>query len=443
MFLDISVENFRSIKGMQTLSFEATKSTHLEDIYVVKRGEYRILKAVSIRGANASGKSNIIKVFPLLQRLFLSPVLSKSDTIEFDNFALDKEWKKRDTIIETNFICGEKKYQYRIVLNNIFVREEELKCKPFGARTAHTVFMRTTDDKARVSAVKWGEKYASANSRKLELNLMPNMTVFGSYQRTNVDLPWMKDIIDWFDDGQMPIITPNTRGLVDYTTKSIYDHKVAKSQILYLLKAADMGVDDFVVKKETQDLPKEFVEMVLKDDDAPEELKQKIQEDPTTTDYQVKLCHTGSDGIVPMDFDKESNGTQRYYSLSSVLAQLLQGKKFVAIDELDCRLHPDLYQHFINTFLVNKHDSQMVFTTHYREILNDRGQFRDDAVYLTEKSDMGATELYSLADFDTSIIRNSTNVLNAYKAGNLGAIPRLGGKYIVETNDNENYGEEN
>lgn len=441
MLLEISVENFRSIKEKQTLSFEATKDTHLEDYYVVEVDEYRVLRALSILGANASGKSNILKVFPLLRRLVLTSPSSKSNLIKFDPFVLDAEWKNRDTIIDVSFLCDERKYQYTITLNNKFIRREELRCKPFGAKT-HTVFTRTTDNDGIKSIVKWKGKYNQAEARKLEVNLTANTTVFGAYQRTNTDLPWMKSIIEFFEDVMLPNITPGEQGLDDYTTKSILEKKVDKNQVLDLMHRADVGVDGIDVKKETKDLPKELVEMLLNDDNTPEELKQKLKESPTSNDYIVRLSHSGNGSSILMDFDEESMGTQRYYSLSSVLLQLINQEKFVAIDELEYRLHPDLYQFFIRTFLTNKSNSQIVYTTHNREFLNDKDLFRNDSVYITEKSDTGATELYSVTDFGTDTIRNTTNIFNAYKAGRLGGIPRIGGTYIKQTNYN-NDGENN
>ena len=441
MLLEISVENFRSIKEKQTLSFEATKDTHLEDYYVVEVDEYRVLRALSILGANASGKSNILKVFPLLRRLVLTSPSSKSNLIKFDPFVLDAEWKNRDTIIDVSFLCDERKYQYTITLNNKFIRREELRCKPFGAKT-HTVFTRTTDNDGIKSIVKWKGKYNQAEARKLEVNLTANTTVFGAYQRTNTDLPWMKSIIEFFEDVMLPNITPGEQGLDDYTTKSILEKKVDKNQVLDLMHRADVGVDGIDVKKETKDLPKELVEMLLIDDNTPEELKQKLKESPTSNDYIVRLSHSGNGSSILMDFDEESMGTQRYYSLSSVLLQLINQEKFVAIDELEYRLHPDLYQFFIRTFLTNKSNSQIVYTTHNREFLNDKDLFRNDSVYITEKSDTGATELYSVTDFGTDTIRNTTNIFNAYKAGRLGGIPRIGGTYIKQTNYN-NDGENN
>lgn len=59
MVIDFSISNFRSIRDKQTLSFEATNSTHLEEYFVMKVGKYRLLRIATLLGANASGKSNV------------------------------------------------------------------------------------------------------------------------------------------------------------------------------------------------------------------------------------------------------------------------------------------------------------------------------------------------------------------------------------------------
>ena len=182
-----------------------------------------------------------------------------------------------------------------------------------------------------------------------------------------------------------------------------------------LLRTADIGVSDFVLKKEIRDIPQPLIELILKDDSAPEPLK---------------MIHNGAQGGVELDFNEESNGTKRYYELSSILLKLTNESHFVTVDELESRMHPDLYQHFLNTYLSNAKNSQLVFTTHMREFLNDRDLFRDDSVWFTEKNDIGATQLYSLADFGSDILRNSSNRYNAYRIGRLGAIPNLGGTHI-------------
>jgi hypothetical protein len=79
---------------------------------------------------------------------------------------------------------------------------------------------------------------------------------------------------------------------------------------------------------------------------------------------------------------------------------------------------------------LNSNNSQIIATTQNREILDNKDLFRNDVIWLTEKSAESATELYSLADFDSSIIRIRTNVLNAYKSGKLRGAPNLSDIYI-------------
>ena len=195
-------------------------------------------------------------------------------------------------------------------------------------------------------------------------------------------------------------------------------------------------VDDLIIETETKPIPKTIVDMLLSNDEVPEEFKSKIKIDPTTEVNNVRLIHNG----VPFDFKEESAGTRRYYELSGILLMLIKESHFVAIDELECRLHPDLYEHFIVSYLNNAKYSQMVFTTHMREFLADRNMFRDDSVWFTQKSDDGATDLYSLNDFGSDVLRNSTSRYNVYRAGRLGAVPKLQDTYIETSNKCENNG---
>jgi hypothetical protein len=56
--------------------------------------------------------------------------------------------------------------------------------------------------------------------------------------------------------------------------------------------------------------------------------------------------------------------------------------------------------------------------------------FRNDVIWFTEKRADGSTELYSLSDFDSSVIRQTSSIYNAYKSGKLGANPNLNDFYI-------------
>ena len=85
--------------------------------------------------------------------------------------------------------------------------------------------------------------------------------------------------------------------------------------------------------------------------------------------------------------------------------------------------------------MINSKKSQLIATTHNREILNNKDIFRNDSIWFTNKNESCATELYSLSDFDSSIIRDTSNVYNAYKIGKLGGVPNLGDYYIDLDNE--------
>jgi len=83
-----------------------------------------------------------------------------------------------------------------------------------------------------------------------------------------------------------------------------------------------------------------------------------------------------------------------------------------------------------NGFLRNTRESQLIFTTHQRDFLQEGEMLRHDVVHFTEKGEDGSTDLYSMADFDSSVIRKGSSLYNAYKSGKLGATPELEDAYI-------------
>lgn len=445
MIIDFTISNFRSVKEPQTLSFEATNDTHLDEYFVLQKGKYRLLKMASILGANASGKSNIIRAYALFRNLILNPCENKNDRISFDSFALDENTKLQDSEIIINFLCGESKYHYEISFNNNMVCKEALRCHPFDELREHKVFERHTNKESLVSFISLGSKYLknSAEIQKLTTNLLHNRSVFGAYQKSNVNIPWMKTIADWASDYCMPIVKTSSQGLNEFTSESITDNKISKGQVADLLRKADIGINDFSIKEEHKPLPSKLVDMIMKDNDAPNDLKEQIKQHPFTDDLKVMMIHNGAQGGVAMDFDEESQGTQRYYELSGVLLRLINEPHIVAIDELEFSMHPDLYEHFIVTFLTNAKNSQLMFTTHMREFLSDRGLFRDDSVWFTQKTEFGATELYSLADFGSDVLRNVNSRYNAYRSGRLGGVPSLGDTFVERYNKDGNEQEDN
>jgi AAA15 family ATPase/GTPase len=436
MLIDFSIQNFGAIKDKQTLSFEADKSEQLEDYYVIRvTEEIRLLKMGLIYGANASGKTTVLNALEFLRDIILDPQEKKSDKLDYNPFLFDKDTPNENTILSINFVQQKIHYNYEVVFNEDCVVSEELN---FYNPNKASVFKRTTIVDKQLSEIKFGSKIKVSKSveKALELNTLWNNTVIGAYIKTNVELKELKDTFDWFSEYLKPMIFTRT-DLDRYVTSKIDKKEIDKEDVLFVLKQADFNISDIVIDKEEKDLPKGFLEFVEKQIKEPSDKIQELKTKGKITSFDLKLEHTIGGVKYHLPFDLESEGTKRYYGFAGILGLLINSSTLIPMDELESSLHPDLFTHFILSFLMNSKNSQILATTHNREILNDRDIFRNDSIWFAEKENTGATQLYSLADFDSSVIRDTSNVLKAYKAGKLGAVPNLGDYYIGSKNESE------
>ena len=410
MIVNFSIQNFGSIKDKQTLSFEADASKHLEDTYVVHTTGKRLLKLALIYGANASGKTTVLKALDFLRDLVMNPKEKKTDILYFDPFLFDAQTPLQPTEISIEFVHEEVCHQYEIAFTRQAIISEALYIDTFE-RVRVLVYSRTTDIEEQLTKINFGDKITLEKSalQVLELNTLWNNTVLGGFLKTNINLEEFRRVADWFGNYLKSIIAPDTK-LDTYITNEIDDEKITKEEILEILKKADFNISDMIIRKK-----EEFVQKYL-----PRFFKVQIE-------GRIIFQHKIDNVFYSLPMEKESEGTKRFYGFAGLLALLVKTPTIFPIDELESSLHPDLYTHFLLSFLQNAQHSQLIATTHNRELLGDTDIFRDDVIWFTDKGEDCATQLYSLADFDTSTIKN---ILNAYKIGKFRGVPRLSDTFI-------------
>ena len=407
MIVNFSIQNFGSIKDKQTLSFEADASKHLEDTYVVHTAGKRLLKLALIYGANASGKTTVLKALDFLRDLVVNPKEKKTDILHFDPFLFDVQTPLQPTELSIEFVHEEVCYQYEVAFTHQAIISEALYIDTFERVL---VYSRTTDIEEQLTKISFGDKITlDKNAQQtLELNTLWNNTVLGGFLKTNINLEEFRRVADWFGNYLKSIVAPDTK-LDTYITNEIDDEKITKEEILEILKKADFNISDMIVRKK-----EEFVQKYL-----PRFFK--VQEG------RIIFQHKIDNVFYSLPMEKESEGTKRFYGFAGLLTLLIKTPTIFPIDELESSLHPDLYTHFLLSFLQNAQHSQLIATTHNRELLGDTNIFRNDVIWFTDKGEDCATELYSLADFDTSAIKN---FLNAYKIGKFSGVPRLFDTFI-------------
>lgn len=426
MIINFSVRNFGSIRDMQTLSFEADKSNHLENAYVIEVGGYRLLKLALIYGANASGKTTLLKALDFLRDVVLLPLSKKSDEFDFEPYLFDAHSSSQPTVISIEFIQNDIRYSYEIeFVKSAILREELNFYKPKKAN----LFKRKTLLESQFSELSFGSKVRIDKSieKALAANTLWNNTVFGGFLKTNIDFPELKEVLDWFRQNLKPVVYTNT-DLTKFVTKRIKEGQVLKADVIKVLKKADFHISDLTISEEVQEFPDVLIELLKKDAENNGETESNFSSHYTA--LKLVMEHNVNNRSYKLPFESESSGTKRYYGFAGLLTILLRTHSIMPIDELEKSLHPDLVHHFLLSFIMNTSQSQLIATTHHREILNNKDLFRNDVVWFANMTNECATELYSLADFGSDVVRDSTNVLNAYKAGNLGGTPRPGDYYI-------------
>lgn len=434
MLINFSIENFRSIKNKITLSFEASNSTDLEDYYIINASkDLRLLKLGLIYGANASGKTTILKALDFLQELTLEPEDKKNESLDFKPFLFDEESRENNTFFSIEFFQNNVKYLYNIELNREFIVNEELY---FYKPNKALVFKRNTDSSKQLSSIEFGGKIKINKTHKstLEANTLWNNTVLGGYIKTNFESIELQECVDWFDNKLKSLVSSKT-SLLGYISNRIESNKINKADLVEFLKRADFNISDIIIESEEKEIDADFLHFLEKKTLMSEDNLKKIKEKGKIESKEILFQHCLDDNNYTLSYDDESEGTQRYYQFSGLLSLLIKNELIFPIDEIESSLHPDLLKHFILSFLANSKTSQLIATTHHRELLIDKDIFRNDSIWFTEKSDKGCTDLFSLDEFDSSIVRNTSSIFNAYKTGKLGAVPDLKDYYIDLNNE--------
>jgi hypothetical protein len=437
MIIDFSVSNFGPIREEQVLSFEATADDSLNDYYVAEPiPGLKLLKMLVIYGSNASGKSTFLKALEFLRDLSIYPVKAKFESLDFEPFLFDSKSKKKTSMLKISFVANKVRHRYEVEFAKNYILKEKLQYAPKGRMA--DLYLRETDIENQLSKVSFGStvKASSKDIDLIEGNTIWNNTVIGAFNKTNVNIPELQQVLHWFQETLMGEIEPGT-DLLGWTTKRVDENASFKESVIEIIKKADIQISGVDVNKKERKLDNEMISR-LSTLLPPDEMRDlSTTKSIKTIDLIFKHLvrdKKGKESLYNLPKDQESRGTLRYYALSGVLSTIIKENKVVSIDELETSLHPDLMKHFLLMFLANSGQSQMIITTHNLFLLEEREILRNDAIWFTQKKDDGTTDLYSLSDFDTSTIRKNSSIINSYKTGKLGAKPELGNIFITDNN---------
>ncbi len=425
MLIDFTVENFRSFKGEQTLSMLVANSMHDHVgnfVELENDADLSLLKTSLIYGANASGKSNLILALETLRDFVTkSTELKVGDKIPYYiPHRPDPKCAAIPTKLEIEFVSNDKiRYKYTIVYNKEEILLEELVFYP--NRQEARLFLREKDKRMLFGSYFKGKKYSLADE-VLDNNLFLSKAANSNHKQLKEIYLYFLRSIKFHTSTDLRNILPK------HTTRKLLgkDNLTYRTKVINFLKAADTGIQAIDIM--TQKLDDIDGQLVLPDD-MPEALKKKVIEEFTSLPVTFHKVFEGETetGVCRFDLEEESNGTIKMYELAGKIIDVLENGDTFVIDELDSSFHPFMSDYILQLFNnteTNPNNAQLIVTTHDVTIM-DPLMFRRDQIWFAEKNRYGATELYSLDEFEKNEVRRDVPFGRWYLSGRFGALPLI------------------
>lgn len=379
MVLEIRLSNMFSFRDEVTLDLQAAKiqtkkARELEGNLFSVDGE-QMLKSVALFGANASGKSNVIKAIRACVNMVRSSHNYNVDT----RFAISpfkfEDYANKPSSFYIRFLLNGVEYEYSFSFMHDEIITETLYYYPNGRKSL--VFSRDE----RIGTEK-KDIYEFKTVIKRPFDVADNTSKKTLYisRASQMDREIAQKIFLFFCNDIV----------LDYQVANIDSldnlFKERKEQMLEVLRTADSDIIDF-----------------------------KIQNNAITTFHRTNPS-------VAFDFEtEESEGTKTLFRMMVRMIGIIHEGKMLLVDEIDNSLHTQLVEFVIGMFNHSDH-AQLIYTTHNTHLLNTDFQRRDQ-VYFVNKREDGSSDLYSLFDFKD--FRDTLDMEKAYLQGRFDAIPYI------------------
>ena len=449
MLIRFNVKNFLSFSEREDGKSEEfsmiagkvrNKKQHVQD-----DGKIKLLKFAAIYGANASGKSNLVKALGFMKRVVIHG-LYKGHTEMYCK--INEENKDKTSYFELEIMLDGRYYAYgfEIILNQSrFVSEwlieltNDNKEKLIYERDIIKGTFEFGDELKEKGLIEKLKVYAEDIQEDGSVLLLSMMntnkkTLYTQYENASI----FQSVYTWIRE-ELDINYPDNP-ISDY---SYMANTERVEDVCRIISAFGTGITDFKMvdvapDKVLSNIPKSIRDdLIAQIESRVAELKGKKGKKDITyvmrspkdffilnVDNQENIeCKTiqfahGKENVL-FNISEESDGTVRILDLLEILLSG-EGKTYV-IDELDRCLHPSLTYKFVDTFLeiAAKRKIQLIVTTHESRLL-DFDLLRRDEIWFVNKRKSGESDIYSLEEYNA---RFDQKIDKAYLEGRYGGIP--------------------
>lgn len=446
MLVEFKVGNFLSFNETQTFSMKAGKYRNYSDrLYCSSKN--KLVKFMSIYGANASGKSNLVSSFAFFKNLIVRGYKNGSCPYYCK---LRDDNKKKESLFEIKIEIENKVFVYgfKCILNTSSFTEEWL-YEELKSGSKRNVFYRDiSNEKITIgtyinsqSLKKHIKMYGNDLNRETPILFLKYMNQYkdGLYENNNKALVF-KSVYNWIK--YKLYVNFDERPITNYSWLIDHDNL---DEIAEKLNAFSIGIEKISVKniaseKFSMEIPKENVDEIhkmLNDLKIGKKNEKNIKtpalliRTPKNSMFMININDEGEFEYKTLEFKhknsnarfslgEESDGTVRLLDIIEILLNHNDDMVYI-VDEINRMFHPLLTCKFVNEFLSLAIDRniQLIVTTHESQLMNLK-MLRKDEINFVNKNDIGYSSICSLMKYDD---RFDKKIVNEYFNGKYDAIP--------------------
>lgn len=420
MLLEFRLKNYRSFAEETVFSLVASSDKSLAATNTFETGIAsvpRVTRAAVIYGPNASGKSNLLRALMMMRAIVLeSPSIQPNAQYLVQPFKLRPSLADRPSMFEVTISIRGVRYQYGFEVTPTRITAEWLLV--YLSAKPQVWFDRRLNEETGTEEYKFGPAFTGPKKVWQDAT-RPNALLLSTASQLNSEK--LSPLYKWFSENLHVFLNG---GLIpdNYSTMRAQEPDWERRMTSFL-SAADVGISSIRIQK--MEGFQTMFQLNIADGAVADHSTEKGEI------LRPRFTHKTAAESCEMDFDEESEGTQKLFALSGPLFDVVQNGRILVIDELDRSLHPLLVKHIIQIFQdpeINRSGAQLIFTTHDTSQL-DGNLFRRDQVWFTEKQTDQSSSLTPLTEFSP---RKGEALERGYLSGRYGAVPVLPSRLIEQ-----------
>lgn len=425
MLIEFKFSNFLSYKEMTSFSMVAGKErTNSKTLASIPKFRLKLLPLAAIYGANASGKSNLIKALGFLKTLVTTQRVKGKIPLRHFYYSEDKNTISN---FEISFLVNELIYEFKIACNEDGLLYEELIER--NSRSEKTLYLRDKDKVQINPKINSHDAIQCVADRSLN-RPCPLLTTLSSMK-----FKPFEGVFRWFSE-ELKVIHQDSF-LIPYGL-DIGENDSRNTLLSEFLRGTDTGISALVSTPVSESslrlLPSERNELLSTVCHGSQLIKEAgggrllaYFKDGDLAFRRLNAAHeiSGKEYLIPLE--EESTGTKKIIDLAPAIIDLLLSKKncVYVIDGIDHGLHMEINYWLVRRFLENVNSNtrkQLIFTSQDTNLLRRAGLRRDE-IWFVERRRNSPSQLVNAVEFKG--LRIDSSLQKLYEEGRLGALPIL------------------